>query len=79
MNYSNLSEHQLIRIAHDVGLHDKGLNKEWNSRYGMNFPYQLNIRGKIENRILDVTIGDEECDSLILEQANRLRERRVNK
>ena len=79
MNYSNLSQHQLIRIAHDVGLHDEKLNKEWHSRFGLNFPYTLNVKNQIENKLLDITIGDEECDSLILEQAKQLRERRKNR
>jgi len=76
IDYKNLSQHQLLRIAHDVGLHDKELNKEWRKRFGMNFPYKLDRKGKIYNALLDITIWDEEADALILDQAKQLRERR---
>jgi hypothetical protein len=76
MNFKNLSEHQLINFARDKGLHDKELNDEWYKRYGMNFPYKLDIRNRIYNVLMDRTMNDEEVDKMILGQANRLREER---
>lgn len=74
--YSNLSEHQLILLAERDKTQNKHINIEWRKRYGMNFPYKLNIAGKIENVILGALVGDRECDMMILQQANQLRERR---
>jgi len=76
IKYKSLTKDQLLKIAHDVGSHDKELNKEWHKRFGMNFPYKLDKKGKIYNALLDITIWDEEADALILDQAKRLRERR---
>lgn len=76
--YCNFSEHQLVMVAYEVGLHDSELNKEWRKRYAMNFPYKLNIRNQIHNCLMDVSVDDEECDRSILDQANHLRERRKN-
>ena len=78
IDYKNLSESQLILLANENQVHDEKLNKEWFKRYGMNFPYKLNIQGKIVNSILGVTIEDSNCDKSILMQANKLRERLYN-
>lgn len=78
IDYKNLSENQLILLANENQVHDEKLNKEWFKRYGMNFPYKLNIQGKIVNSILGVTIEDSNCDKSILMQANKLRERLYN-
>ena len=76
MNYTNLSEHQLISLANKKKLNNSQLNIEWRNRYGMNYPYKLDIRGNIVNCVLGALVGERECDQLILEQANKLRERR---
>lgn len=76
IDYKNLSQHQLLKLAHKVGLHDKELNKEWHKRYGLNFPYALDKRGRVRNELLDISMWDEEVDSLILDQAKQLKERR---
>ena len=78
IDYKNLSESQLILLANENQVHDEKLNKEWFKRYSMNFPYKLNIQGKIVNSILGVTIEDSNCDKSILMQANQLRERLFN-
>jgi hypothetical protein len=77
--YESLTVHQLILMAGKVGTHDLELNEEWNSRFGMNFPYRLSINGEIENRLMDKTINDQNADKLILKQDNRLRGERVVK
>lgn len=76
MECKNLSKDQLLDMAYDVGLHDKELNKEWHKRYGLNFPYALDKRGRIRNELMDISLWDEELDPLILDQAKQLRERR---
>ena len=76
IDYKNLSQHQLLKLAHKVGLHDKELNKEWHNRYRMNFPYVLDDRGMVRNELLDISMWDEEVDSLILDQAKQLRGKR---
>ena len=75
-DYKNLSKDKLLKLAHKVGLHDKELNKEWHNRYRMNFPYVLDDRGMVRNELLDISMWDEEVDSLILDQAKQLREKR---
>ena len=78
MNYKNLSEHQLLKIATTEKTHNKHINIEWRRRFGMNFPYRLHMSGAIENRLIGALVGDRECDRMILEQANRMREERKN-
>ena len=76
IKYKSLTKDQLLKIAHDVGLHDKELNKEWHKRYGLNFPYALDKRGRVRNELMDISLWDEELDPLILDQAKQLRKRR---
>lgn len=76
MDYSNLSEHQLLELATTERTHNKEINKEWRKRYGMQFPYKLSLDGHIENKLIKAFVGDRECDQLVLDQAKRLREQR---
>ncbi|MBP1950265.1 hypothetical protein [Virgibacillus litoralis] len=78
MDYNNLAEHQLLRISKRSNVHNQELNRVWYSRHGMNFPYELK-KGQIINRLTDVAVNDDECDKMILKQAERLREKRRNK
>lgn len=79
MNYNNLTKEKLIKLQSDDNVHNKGINIVWRSRYGLNFPYKLNSQGSIENCILGALVGDREMDTLILQQANRLRDERMMK
>ncbi|WP_377327218.1 hypothetical protein [Piscibacillus salipiscarius] len=74
--FHNLAERQLLLIAQKQQKLLPEINKEWLTRYQMNFPYRLDIRSRIINALLDREIPDEECDSFILKQANELREKR---
>lgn len=76
MNLSNQSDYQLLLQATRDKKHSKELNIEWRKRNAMNFPYKLDIQGNIMNCIMDGLVGDKECDKLILDQANILRENR---
>ncbi len=79
MKYENLTEEQLIELQSQDSTHNKDVNIVWRSRYKMNFPYKLNRSGSIENCILGALVGDREMDTLILQQANRLRDERMFK
>ncbi len=72
-NYTNLAEYQLLRISKHSNVHNEELNRVWYSRHGMNFPYDLK-KGQIINRLTDAVVADDECDRMILKQAERLRE-----
>lgn len=76
MGYSELSEYELLNLATTEQTHNREINKEWRKRFGMNFPYRLSLEGFIENRLVKAFVGDRECDQLILDQANILREKR---
>jgi len=76
MDYSNLSEQQLLDLATTEKTHNKEINKEWRKRYGMQFPYKLSSDGHIENKLIKAFVGDRECDRLVLDQAKRLRNQR---
>jgi hypothetical protein len=71
--YKNLGENQLIIMAGKVGMQDLELNAEWFDRYGMNFPYKLNIHSQIYNVLMDKVFSDEDADRIILDQANLVR------
>ncbi|SEQ22837.1 hypothetical protein SAMN05216232_1963 [Virgibacillus subterraneus] len=78
-NYTNLAEYQLLRISKRSNVHNEELNRVWYSRHGMNFPYDLK-KGQIINRLTDAAVEDDECDRMILKQAERLREiRRIRR
>jgi len=73
MNYENMSDHELLKQAGELGINDKHLNIEWRKRHSMNYPYRLNEYGIIVNMLLNAYVADRECDRLVLEQANKLR------
>ncbi|APZ82654.1 hypothetical protein [Bacillus phage BM-P1] len=70
-NYSSLTDEELLQTV--SGLHDVSLNDEWYSRHGINFPYRLDIFGRILNCISYQVMQDSECDKLIVQQANEVR------
>jgi hypothetical protein len=75
-SYKNLSENQLVIMAGKVGMQDLELNEEWFARYGMNFPYKLDMHNRIFNVLMDKTFTDDEADRIILDQAKLVRARR---
>ncbi|APC48276.1 hypothetical protein BME96_08885 [Virgibacillus halodenitrificans] len=77
--YRNFAEHQLVMLYGRGTLDNTEIKKEWFKRYSMNFPYKTDITGKVFNCITQQTLGDSECDKLILEQAKALRERRATR
>ena len=73
MEYSKLTDHELLKVGGEMGVNDKYLNIEWRKRHSMNYPYRLNEYGIIVNMLLNAYVADRECDRLVLEQANNLR------
>ncbi|MGV3094500.1 hypothetical protein [Streptococcus pluranimalium] len=71
MNYSRLTDKELLQMV--SGLHDVELNEEWYRRHGINFPYRLDIFGRILNCLSHQVVQDCECDKLIVKQANEAR------
>lgn len=76
MNYKAMSSTELLSLAATEKKHNKEINKVWYGRYGMNFPYRLDLSGAILNMLINAFVGDRECDHLILDQANRLRKKK---
>lgn len=75
MEYSKLTDHELLKVGGEMGVNDKYLNIEWRKRHSMNYPYILTSEGIIKNMVLDAFVADRECDQLILDQANKLRKK----
>lgn len=71
MDYSKLTDEELLQMV--SGLHDVELNEEWRLRHGINFPYRLDIFGRILNCMSYQVMQDSECDKLIVQQANEVR------
>lgn len=71
MDYSKLTDEELLQMV--SGLHDVELNEEWRRRHGINFPYRLDIFGRILNCMSYQIMQDRECDKLIVQQANEVR------
>lgn len=79
MNYADLTEKELLRLANTLGLHNEEINEEWFNRYGVNFPYRLDHWGRILNCLSLKIVKEDECDKLVLRQVKEVRSNRVSK
>jgi hypothetical protein len=72
--FKSLSDMDLLQVAKTEGLHNPDVNEEWLTRHGINFPYQLDEKHRIINRLTLQVVRDESCDKMIRRQANKVRE-----
>lgn len=70
-----MGDKQIIKMARQYQLNEQ-LRKVWHGRHEISFPYMVNEYGVIENRQLDAFVGDREVSATVLEQADRIREKR---
>jgi hypothetical protein len=69
--FKHCTDKELLQMVSE--LHVVEVNEEWFRRHGMNFPYRLDIFGRIVNYISYQVVQDQECDRLILRQAMEVR------
>lgn len=76
MKLDILTDNELFRLAAHQEDFNEHIDKEWRKRYQLSFPYQIGKNdSKIYNVLLDVELGYEECDKMIVEQAKLFSEK----
>lgn len=70
------TDENLLKQLDALDEFNKELNEEWYSRHGLNIPYYIypNKELSIMNAITNQIVPDKECDKMILEQAEKVRE-----
>ncbi|CDQ41938.1 hypothetical protein [Virgibacillus salexigens] len=72
-NVTNMSNYELLNFGSEISSYNELIQNEWFKRHQMNFPYMLDVDNRIVHGVIKEVIPDENCDRLILEQANKIR------